>query len=111
MQDEEEEVQTGKGIKGFQKGHKGFKPKGVTHAMTIEARELFILTLESQVPNIQQAFAEVLEKDPARYLDLFSKYAQYFIPKKVESEVNFNIEKPIFKQLELDVISNDDSTK
>ncbi|WP_353077359.1 hypothetical protein [Flavobacterium sp.] len=110
MQNEEEEVQTGKGIKGFQKGHKGFKPKGVTHAMTIEARELFIMTLEAQVPNVHQAFADVLEKDPAKYLDLFAKYAQYFIPKKVESEVNFNIEKPIFKQLELDVISNDDGT-
>ncbi len=110
MQQEDEEIQSGK-LKGFQKGHKGFKPKGVTHAMTLEARELFIMTLEAQVPNIHQAFAEVLEKDPARYLDLFSKYAQYFIPKKIESDVNFNIEKPIFKQLELNVISEDDGTK
>jgi hypothetical protein len=107
----EDEFQSEKGLKGFQKGHKGFKPKGVTHALTLEARELFIMTLESQVPNIQQAFADVLEKDPARYLDLFAKYAQYFIPKKVESDVNFNIEKPIFKQLEIDVISADDGTK
>ncbi len=109
MQEEEEGIQAPK-IKGFQKGHKGFKPKGVTHALTLEARELFIMTLEAQVPNVHQAFADVLEKDPAKYLDLFAKYAQYFIPKKIESDVNFNIEKPIFKQLDLNVISTDDGT-
>jgi hypothetical protein len=105
-----DEIQNEKGLKGFQKGHKGFKPKGVTHALTLEARELFIMTLEAQVPNVHQAFADVLEKDPAKYLDLFAKYAQYFIPKKIESDVNFNIEKPIFKQLDLNVISTDDGT-
>jgi len=42
-------------------------------------------------------------------LELFAKYAQYFVPKKVETEMNLNIEKPIFNSLDLDVPENDGS--
>jgi len=71
--------------KGFQKGNSG-KPKGATNKITQEARVLFLQTLEAQVPNIMQAFQEVREKNPAQYLDLFAKYAQYFVPKKTSLE-------------------------
>lgn len=71
--------------KGFQKGNSG-KPKGATNKITQDARELFLKTLEAQVPNIMQAFQEVRDKNPAQYLDLFAKYAQYFVPKKTSLE-------------------------
>lgn len=73
----------------FEKGHKKAtgRPKGASNKLTAEAREVFIKTLESQVPNIEEAFAKVLAESPARYLDLFAKYAQYFVPKKTEAEV------------------------
>lgn len=71
--------------KGFQKGNSG-KPKGATNKITQDARELFLKTLEAQVPNIMEAFQEVRDKNPAQYLDLFSKYAQYFVPKKTSLE-------------------------
>lgn len=71
--------------KGFQKGNSG-KPKGATNKITQDARELFLKTLEAQVPNIMEAFQEVRDKNPAQYLDLFAKYAQYFVPKKTSLE-------------------------
>ena len=73
----------------FKKGNKeaSGRPKGSENKLTTEAREMFIKTLEGQVPNIQQAFYDVLAKSPEKYLDLFAKYAQYFVPKKTESEI------------------------
>ena len=78
---------------GFEKGNNAGKgrPKGAENKLTKEAREVFIETLEGQVPNIQKAFADVLAKSPEKYLDLFAKYAQYFVPKKTESDVRTDI--------------------
>jgi hypothetical protein len=83
--------------KPFEKGNAG-KPKGAVNKVTQEARELFLQTLEAQVPNIMQAFDDVREKNPVQYLDLFAKYAQYFVPKKTSLEggdkpldLNFNL--------------------
>ena len=89
----------------FEKGHNKSKgrPKGSENKLQQEARELFIETLEGQVPNIEEAFKEVLEKNPAKYLELFAKYAQYFVPRKSENEVkgevraSFNFEDTIKK--------------
>lgn len=78
---------------GFEKGHnygKG-RPKGAENKLTKEARQMFIDTLEGQVPNIEAAFADVLKKNPAKYLELFAKYAQYFVPKKTESDIKADI--------------------
>ena len=81
----------------FEKGNNG-KPKGATNKVTQEARELFLQTLEAQVPDIMDAFKQVKEKNPALFLDLFQKYAQYFVPKKTSLEggekpldLNFNL--------------------
>jgi len=65
----------------FEKGNTAGKgrPKGTPNKVTIEMREMFIQTLEGQVPNIEKAFADVLSKSPEKYLDLFAKYAQYFV--------------------------------
>ena len=73
----------------FKKGQKAGpgRPKGMENKLTTEAREMFIKTLEGQVPNIQQAFYDVLTKSPEKYLDLFAKYAQYFVPKKTETDL------------------------
>jgi hypothetical protein len=87
----------------FEKGHKLGKgrPKGADNKLSKEAREIFIETLEGQVPNIEDAFAKVLKESPSKYLELFAKYAQYFVPKKTETEVkgelstNFDFEETI----------------
>jgi len=87
----------------FEKGHKLGKgrPKGADNKLSKEAREIFIETLEGQVPNIEDAFSKVLKESPSKYLELFAKYAQYFVPKKTETEVkgelstNFDFEETI----------------
>lgn len=92
--------------KPFEKGNAG-KPKGAVNKITQEARELFLQTLEAQVPNVMGAFEEVRQKNPAQYLDLFAKYAQYFVPKKTSIEGG---EKPIDLNFSLkDVIKFDNS--
>jgi hypothetical protein len=73
----------------FKKGNKegNGRPKGSENKLIKEAREIFIETLEGQVPNIEDAFKQVLKESPSKYLELFAKYAQYFVPKKTESEI------------------------
>lgn len=80
----------------FKKGHKPTKPKGSVNKVTQTARELFVKTLEGQVPALEQAFKDVLNgqkdesgkwtqlPDSAKYLELMAKYAQYFVPKQLD---------------------------
>jgi len=86
----------------FKKGHKEAtgRPKGSENKITKEARELFIETLEGQVPNIEDAFKKVYKDNPAKFLELFAKYAQYFVPRKTESEVKGEVNASFdFKEL------------
>jgi hypothetical protein len=71
----------------FKKGNEEGKgrPKGVENKITKEARDIFLETLEGQAPHIAAAFEEVRRDNPRAYLDLFAKYAQYFVPKKTEN--------------------------
>jgi hypothetical protein len=70
----------------FEKGQKktGGKQKGYTDATVQTARQRFVEICEGQNENVQSALEEVRKKDPAKYLDIMSKLAQYFVPKKVE---------------------------
>ena len=68
----------------FEKGNKG-KPKGAVNKITQTSRELFLETLEGQSEHIAEAFEKVRKENPKAYLDLFAKYAQYFVPKKTEN--------------------------
>jgi hypothetical protein len=80
----------------FKEGHEkaGGRKKGAENKITADARKVFIDTLEGLAPNVQKAFLDVLngtegkEPNPERFLDLFAKYAQYFVPKKTESDIN-----------------------
>jgi hypothetical protein len=83
--------------KPFEKGHKGFKPKGAENKVTQDARILFKQTLEAQVPSLLQAFEDVRAKNPDRFLELFAKYAQYFIPKQVDVTSKGEEVKQVFK--------------
>lgn len=78
-------------------GNPNGKPKGATGKVVTEARQLFVETLQGQVPSIHAAFEAVKAKDPAKYLELFAKYAQYFVPKKVDVTTNGEEVKQVFK--------------
>lgn len=60
------------------------RPKGAGNKITQEARALFLQTIENQMPNLEQAFEFVRQENPAEYLKIVEKYAQYFIAKKVD---------------------------
>lgn len=83
----------------FEKGHKKAtgRPEGATNKITQDARELFKQTLEAQVPSLLQAFEDVRAKNPDRFLELFAKYAQYFIPKQVDVTSKGEEVKQVFK--------------
>ena len=85
---------------GFTKGASGNpngKPKGAQNKVTQTARELFVATLEGQVPFLSDSFVKVRDEDPAKYLDLFAKYAQYFVPKQVDITTKGEEVKQVFK--------------
>lgn len=67
------------------------RPKGTPNKITQNARELFVQTIENQVPHIQQAFDFVKRDNPEKYLELLAKYAQYFCPKQVEMKIEGNV--------------------
>lgn len=80
----------------FERGNKG-KPKGSPNIITQSARELFKATLEAQVPSIMQAFEDVRADDPAKFLELFAKYAQYFVPKQIDLTTDGSQIRQVFK--------------
>lgn len=75
----------------------GGKKKGTPNKVTAEARELFKQTLEAQVPSLLDAFKKVRTKDPAKFLEIYAKYAQYFVPKQVDVTTQGEQVKQIFK--------------
>jgi hypothetical protein len=74
----------------FEKGHKQGKgrPKGAENKVIKEARQVFLETLEGQSEHIAEAFEKVRKESPSKYLDLFAKYAQYFVPKKSQADID-----------------------
>lgn len=77
----------------FEKGKEktGGREKGSENKLNREARELFVHTLANKSSKIDEAFDLVFEESPARFLDLFAKYAQYFVPKKTEAEIKADV--------------------
>jgi hypothetical protein len=67
----------------FKEGNPG-KPKGAENKTTKAAREIFLSIMEGEQAHIQICLTTVREKDPAKYLELLSKFYPYFIPKKIE---------------------------
>ena len=70
-----------KGESGNPKGRK----EGTANKVNNAARELFLTTIEGEVDYIAEAFEKVRQENPEKYLDLLSKYVQYFVPKKTEN--------------------------
>lgn len=69
--------------KKFEKGNPG-KPKGAKNQTTQAARELFLSIMEGEQQHIQECLSKVRTKNPAKYLEVLSKFYPYFIPKKIE---------------------------
>jgi hypothetical protein len=67
----------------FKKGEAKGKPKGALNRTTKQAKELLEKVLFGQLDNVNAAF-EALKKDPAKYIDAYSKMFSYVMPKKTD---------------------------
>ena len=78
----------------FEKGHKQSKgrPKNSENKLTKDARKIFLETLEGESSHVKEAFENVRNTESSiKYLDMFQKYAQYFVPKMTESSSTMNV--------------------
>lgn len=84
----------------FKEGNTG-KPKGAENKTTKAAKELFVSIMEGEVDNIKTSLKKIRIKDPARYLEVLSKFYPYFMPKKLEVDtptgLQVNINRKIIK--------------
>lgn len=80
----------------FKPGNSG-KPKGTENKTTRKAKELFINIMEGQVDHIEASLDKIRQKDPAKYLEVLSKFYPYFMPKKLEvdtpTEITVNVKR------------------
>lgn len=71
---------------GIEKREKtGGRKKGTPNKLNADARRIFVETLGKHSGNIDKALEEVFKTDKVKFLELFSKYAMYFAPKKSEN--------------------------
>lgn len=84
---------------GFEKGHKkyGGKPKGYVSEDVKRSQEIFKEAIEIQFPKMIEAFDQARAKDPIKYLDLITKFAQYVLPKMVDVTTKGEEVKQVFK--------------
>lgn len=80
----------------FKEGNAG-KPKGSVNKTTQAARELFLSIMEGEVENIKASLDQVRDENPAKYLEVLSRFYPYFIPKKIEidspTEITVNVKR------------------
>lgn len=80
----------------FKEGNTG-KPKGAENKTTKAAKELFVSIMEGEVDNIKASLDKIRAKDPAKYLEVLSKFYPYFMPKKMEidtpTEITVNVKR------------------
>lgn len=90
----------GKEVTQFKKGNPG-KQKGAENKTTKAAKELFVQIMEGEVDYIKESLEKVRKKDPAKYLEVLSKFYPYFIPKKLEVDtpdgIQINVNRKIVK--------------
>lgn len=74
----------------FKAGNSG-KPVGAENKTTKKAKELFVSIMEGQQDYIEESLDKVRQKDPAKYLEVLSKFYPYFMPKKIELDTPTNL--------------------
>lgn len=84
----------------FKSGNSG-KPKGAENKTTKAAKELFVQIMEGQVDHIEESLDKIRVKDPAKYLEVLSKFYPYFMPKKLEVDtpdgINIKVTRRVIK--------------
>jgi hypothetical protein len=91
----------------FKSGNSG-RPKGAIGKTTKEARELYLNAIQGESEHIAQAFKDLREKDPYKYLQVIAKFTQFIIP-KLSNTVLSNEEDEVFKPFTINIGSDTDS--
>ena len=66
----------------------GGRVKGTENKLTKDARKLFLETLEDESMHIREAFENVRNTETSlKYLEIYNKYAQFFMPKMTENNI------------------------
>jgi hypothetical protein len=80
----------------FKPGNSG-KPKGAENKTTKAAKALFLGIMDGEVEHIKRSLDTIRAKDPAKYLEVLSKFFPYFMPKKLEidtpTEITVNVKR------------------
>lgn len=71
----------------FAKGNKG-KPKGAVNHTTKDAKEIFVMIIEGEIPDIKTALLKLKNRSPYRYLECLTKLLPYFMPRKIDLKTN-----------------------
>jgi len=66
------------------------RKQGSTNKVNSEARQLFISIIENESSYIEEAFKQLRESSPEKYLNTLSKFTSFIIPKV--SEQSFKIQ-------------------
>ena len=67
------------------------RPKGAKNLIDREAKAMFTETLGKHSESIDEAFQKLFEEDKTKFLEVFAKYASYFMPKKTEATERIDI--------------------
>jgi hypothetical protein len=77
----------------FQKGHKGFKPKGAISETTKEAKELLLNVISKEAENIESVLEIIRKENPIEYMKIIVKLLPFILPKHLDLGVT-EIDKP-----------------
>ena len=63
------------------------RPAGTQNKTTTEMKKILQQVIGKQLDNIEEALEEIREDDPARYMDILSKFIQYVMPRQTQSDI------------------------
>ncbi len=95
--------------KGFQKGHSGFREKGVPNKTTGKARELFLEIIEGQSEHLLESLNQLRQEDTAEYLNVVCKMMPYVLPKK--SEIDLSAQQDITIRFDFDMPDDNEDNR
>ena len=63
------------------------RPKGSPNKNTAEIRECLKYMVEKQLDKVEEAFNRVYEKDPTKFLSLYTRFCEMVLPKQQAIEL------------------------
>lgn len=81
----------------------GGRPKGAENKETKKLREAISAVTVGGVEDFQRALAEVLEQNPAKYLELYLRLLEYTMPKLRSIDTNIELGETTIQKITVEV--------